>query len=428
MLSVLKEMNDKGVFTLLGIENDLNNIIKNINSEEGLSSFLPNIQKYIKSLDVEYKYIYDISLNKNLQDFCDKFQFEMFNLYASRVITKGFIYEKNISFNKAGECKFGISSDIDVKFTLYERKLLKIINHYYINLRADEKYKDSNFVYIPISKLKLMFLENINSLALRNVIIETCKRLNSKKVYWNMNNTMYSKTKELKKKKILNGDNEKIVDITILYLPRNHKNNKQGYVNSILGIICKISNFMKLRYELKHIDNNFPVSALKSAYLDFVIIEKLVFLNHIYKIKNSAKLKVLDNKKIRVKVKNEIISTIRHTYVKSLADLTREIYFYDNQQSLITYFTKICNEPNSKRRLTEVLDSISRVSYILCRCNKCVVEIIVRNKVVKIISENKIINGKGICNEILTIVGKRATKGQVIKFFKNGEIAIKITL
>lgn len=428
MLKIIKEMQSKGVFSLLPTEKDLSNIIKNINDGVELNSTLCIIQNYIKSLDLEYKYIYDVSLNRSLQDFCDKFQFEMFDMYTSKQITKGTIYEKNLSFNKAGECKFGISSDEDVKFTLYERKLLKIINHYYINLKTNEKYKDNDFVYIPIDKLKLMFLENINSLVFRNIIIETCERLNSKKIYWSMVNTIYSKTKDLKKKKILNGENDKIVDITILYLPRNHKTNKQGYVNSILGIICKISNFMKLRYELKHIDNSFPMCALRYKYLDFIIIEKLVFLNHIYKIKNSAKLKTLENKRLKVKVKNEIISTIHHTYIKSLTDLTREIYYYEDQQTSITYFTKICNEPNSKRRLIEILDSISRVANILYKHDKCVIEIIVRNKTIKIISENKILNGNDIFNEILKIIGKITIKGQVVKFFRDGEIALKITL
>lgn len=434
MLKTLKEMQEKGVFKLISYSDmDLDAFINNATSEEEIEQNLSIIQNYIKNLDSEYSYIYNVPISKHISDFCDKFQFTMFDMYTSNLITKGTIYEKDLNFNKGGICKFGISSNDNVKFTIQERKLLKLINHHYIKLR--EKNNNSDIIYIPLDKLKSIYAVDVNNLAFRNSIVETCIKLNNKQVYWDMENTKYYKTKDLKHKKLSRGNKEKLVDITILYLPRLHQKNKNGYVNSIMGIICNVNNFMKLRYEIKHIGNDFPTDSLRCKYLDFVIMEKIIFQLNLNNRKNSGKLKTLEERNLPDKVKDEITFKIKNEYKKTLVDLTRELYYYDNGEQIFeTYFSKICNEPNSKRRIVEIINSLARVALLLYENNHLCIKLYIKNKLVNIITKSKsdtsieVIDGKKIYDNISNLINKDLYRGQVIKFLRDGEIGVYIKL
>lgn len=437
MLNTLKEMQAKGIFKLIPYSTmDVDTFIKNATTENEIISNLSSIQDYIKKLDDEYTYVYDIPTNKYISDFCDKFQFTMFDMYNNSVKINGIVNKIDIDFNGGGIATFGIYSDDSIKFTIHERKLIKLINHHYIKLKAIENNNPER-IYIPLEVLKSIYPVGVNHLELKTSIEETCKKLNSKQIYWDMDNTKYNKTKNLEKKKLNIGKEESLVNITILYLPRLHKTNKSnGYVNSIMGIICEVNNFMKLRYELKHIGNEFPTEALRSKYLDYVITEKIVFYLNLTNRKNTGKLKTLETQKLPNTVKDQITSKLSKEYQKALVDLTRELYYYDKEeQTSDTYFSKICNEPNSKRRIIEVINSIARVALLLYNCNHdYILKLYCRNKHIAVLTGNKdtklveVRDGEIIYEQISNSISKNLSKGQIIKFLRAGEISIRIRL
>lgn len=437
MLKTLKEMQERGIFKLIPSSDlDIDTFIKGATTEDEIISNLLSIQRYIKKLNDEYTYTCNVPTSQYISDFCDKFQFTMFDMNINSEKLNGNVCVKDIDFNQGGVATFGISSEDSINFTIQERKLIKLINHYYIKLKSSETNITERF-YIPLEVLKTLYPEGVNHLVLKTSIEETCTQLNKKKVYWDMANTRYNKSKSLEKKKLNSGESESLVDITILYLPRTHKTNKKdGYVNSILGIFLNVTNFMKLRYEIKHIGNIFPSNAFRSKYLDFVITEKVVYQLNLNTRKNNGKLGKLEQQRLPDKVIDEISSKLKTSYKKTLADLTRELYYYDKGvQTVDTYFSKICNEPNSRRRILEVIDSIARVALMLYNNNhNCKLAICCRNKLIHVLTTNKdskiveTLDGNIISERILNTIGKSSSNGQILKFLRDGEISIYIRL
>lgn len=293
--------------------------------------------------------------------------------------------------------------------------------------------KDLEYFYIPLETLKLLYSNGVNHLELRNSIEETCKKLNNKQIYWDMTNTKYYVSKHLDSKKLDTSEAESLVDITILYLPRLNKTNKKdGYVNSIVCIICKVNKFMKLRYELKHIGNTFPTETLHSKYLDYIIMEKIIYQLNLKSKKRKGKLKTLETQKLPDKAKDEITAALNNTFKKTLVDLTMELYYYDKDiQSSDIYFFKICNEPNFKRRFIEIINSIARVALMLYSSNyNYKLTLYCRNKYINVLTRSKdgksveIIDGEKIYEQIESICNKQLSKGKVNRFFRAGEIGI----
>lgn len=431
MLKTLKKMQEKGIFTLMNDDMNLDTLIKNAKTDEDIKNNISDIQDYIKDLHNECDYMYSIRyVGNHISDFCDKFHYEMFETYMSNLITNGVIYEKEISFGDAGVCKFGLSSSGSVKFTLEERKLIKLINHVYLNVRNE--YYNPNVIYISLEKLKTLYSLDKNNLEFKESIIETCTKINSKRIYWNMENTRYNKTKGLKEKKLNAGKNEPIVDITIIYQPREHKSGINGKVNTIKGILCRVSNFMKLRYELSHICNNFPTISLRSSYLDFIVMERIIYHLHIIGMSNSLKVKALQDRSKTKEVKKSLKKNIRDEFKKKLIDLAREVYYYhDREQTTKDYFSKILNEPNSKRRIEELITSLATISEILYEYGYNS-QLLIRGKAVDFTNldneKRKIKKANVICDEMLNSVKNVSKRGQLIKYLKDGEIEFFVKL
>lgn len=426
MLKTLKEMQQRGVFKLFPNDTDINGLITNAKSDEDIKSHLPIIQTYIKNLDIQYTLKYDVSINPSISDFCDKFQYTMFDMYMDSTITNGYIYEKDISYGSAGVGKFAISSDDSIKFTLLERKLIKLINHYYIKLKSTDHFTDEYF-YIPLNKLKSMYVPDTNNLVLKESLIETCDKLNNKKVYWNMSPTQYANHKKFKEQKLVVGKNENLVDITIIYQPREHEKGIDGKVNTIKGILCKINKFMELRYLLRQISNDFPAECLRKNYLDFVIMEKIIYQLNIINANNAKRIKVLEDPKTVKAVKDVVKKKVKNQYKKKLVDLASELYYYDTEQTSKDYFTMILTEPNSKRRIMELLNSLISVAQLLDSHNKQALSIIVKKKAISLFDgSSKLKKPDVVYNEMLDVINKREQRGQVLRYLRDGEIEIII--
>ena len=432
MLEILKEMQRKGVFKLFPCDEDIEGMIQDAVSDAEIIPKLKPIQDYIKSLDVKLKLDYDVPINKEISDFYDKFQYTIYDMYIGGVIKdpKKCIYQKELDFGKnVGNGAFGISSELSIKFTLEERKLFKLINHYYIKLRSNEYYKN-DLIYIPFEKLKLIYANDVNNYLLKTSIVETCTNLNAKQVYWNMENTRYNKTKKLREHKLSVVKGDGLVDITIIYNPREHAAGIDGKVNTIKGILCRVTNFMKLRYEIKQISNSFPTECLRSKYLDFVLMDKLIFRLNLANANNAPRIKKVQSQSTPKKINEAINKKIVSKYIVNLVDLSREIYYYDNEQSSTDYFSKMLSEPNVKRRLLEFIGSLANVALMLRgSTNSYATYISFRGKAVMLYSKDrKSVPAKDIYEEILNILGNRETKGKVFKFFQDGEISLKIKL
>lgn len=432
MLETLKQMQVKGIFKLFPSDLDIDTLVNNANTEEDIKNYLKEIQDYIKSLDVKYRLDYGITIGNTLSDFSDKFQYEMFNMYIGGIIKdpKVQIHQKDISFgDKAGTGVFGISSETGVKFSIEERKLLKLINHYYIKLKSNGNFNDSQF-YIPFDNLKLMYVEDVNNLLLKTSITETCSRLNDKLVYWNMENTRYNQSKKLKDKKLSVIKGDKLVDITVIYQPREHAKGIDGKVFTIKGILCKITSFMKLRYEIKQIYNYFPTKCLRSKYLDFAIMEKTSYHLNILTATNAPRIRQLQNDKTPKKLKQVLDNNLVSRYKVSLVDLARSIYYYDAEQTSTDYFSKMLNEPNVKRRLVEFIGAVVNVCLMISSTHNYKGSgILLNGKAVKILDDKKNrISTEEIYNEILNMINSRERKGQVFKHFSDGELFMVIKM
>lgn len=103
MLNILKEMQSKGIFKLLAYSaKDIDTLIKNATTETEIIQHLTEIQNYIKQLNDEYTYTYNVTTNKHISDFCDKFQFTMFDMDVNSTKLNGSVYTKDIDFNQGG--------------------------------------------------------------------------------------------------------------------------------------------------------------------------------------------------------------------------------------------------------------------------------------------------------------------------------------
>ena len=354
MLQTLKTMQKQDIFKLFP-NDDLGNYIKNAHTDDDVEPIYDDIQRYLKDMDRRLTHLHSVSLVSHVSDFSDKLSYEMFDMrFTYSKCSNGSIYQKEITYGKAGNFDFGIEM-FNSTFSLNERKLLKLINHYYISLMSKNTFEDDYF-YIPLASLKYVFT-NKNNFKMKEDIVSTCEDINRKTIYWDFSKTRYKK--KLDASKLCIGQKEKLVDINILYLPKKNKSGIDGKSVEIKGIICKISNFMKMRYSLKQISNRFPVKSLGLDYLGFAIAEKIDYRLNM--------LNFSDTKKKKYSKEN---SNVKTEYLKNLRELLDEIYVYKHgKQQRDTYLSIIFNEPNSQQSIIKfidaLLDALNNLSEVL---------------------------------------------------------------
>ena len=425
MLKLLKEMQKQGIFKMEPDDNDLDGIIRNAICNDEVEIHLTEIQEYIRRLNMELSSKYSVPVADSISDFYDKFNYELFDLpFTKETIDGGKVYKKNITFGKAGIGQLGLSSQGDIKFRLDERKLLKLANHHYIKLKMKEFYDDKYF-YIPLEHLKAMY-SIANNKVLKDSIIEVCKRINDKQVYWALNNTKYRK---LKKNKLDTGKKVPLLDITIVYLPKKHQKGINGFSYEIKGLLCKVTSFMKMRYQIKQIANMFPVTCLKSNYLEYVITDKIIYqLNILHANNQHHEKRVSRVKPFSVNTRKSIEQKIKSEYDKNLGDLAREIYLYkNNTQHASNYLYQILNTPNSKRQILEFLEAVKNsteaITMIVPTHRP---SFVVRNREVFFDGKNGKKNIEDIYQEIFKIIDKNETRGRFQNILRDGEVKLRI--
>lgn len=404
MMDKLKEMVKGGIFNLL--PNDGLSTI--ITSAKDVADVIPksdDIEMYLRNLSQQLENEHNIALSRSISSFYDKFSSEMYDMKFTCTNSSNGIYQKDISYRDAGTFSFGIDM-CSSTFTLEEIKLLKLINHYYIALSNKDNFKDT-YIFIPFSSLRIIF-PKVNNVKLKSKIVETYSLINSKNVYWDFSKTRYSKN--LSEKKLCTGKHEKITDITALYL---FKNTKSGYVAEMKGIVCKISNFMKLRFELKQISNNFPTDNLKCNYLGFLIAEKIQYQLHL---------------RMKKKKKATISTT---TYLRNLV---KEMYVYKNgKQCNKTYLYHIMNDANSKVSILKLLESIIIVLSNLSSTMNFDSYLKVQNKNIDLTNyiqgmKDGAVSANKLYKSILDEHGKFIKKDRVRYLINAGEISLIINI
>lgn len=335
MVDTIKIMQKQGIFKLFPNDN-LDQLITLASSESDITSQYDSIKRYLKNLIDYLSYEHNVVLGGKISDFKDKFSYEMFDMVSTCTNNSNGIYQKETSYGKAGNASIGIDM-FNASFSLEERKLLKLINHYYISLMNKDGFHEEYF-FIPMEALKLVF-PKVNSPMLKKKIIDACTRLNSKTIYWDFSKTKYNKRSIFNNLNV--GNKEKLLDINILYFPTLNKNSSNGVAIEIKGIICRISKFMRLRFKLGQISNRFPIENMSCNYLAFIIAEKIDYRLHMLKIGTGNK---------------------KGDYKVDLRDLTEEIYvYYNHKQQRDTYLSRILNEPNSKDNILKLFEAIITV-------------------------------------------------------------------
>lgn len=279
VLEVFKEMQEKGIFTMLRPDNNLDILIKNAVTYNDIAKEIPTIKEYVKDLEFELSTSFNVSISENLSDFNDKIQDEIYNIYLEAQEVKTKIYQKELDNGQhVGISTLGLknrnadkNNDVDVRFTLEERKILKLINHYYLSLNP--KKNDVTYFFIPMNQLKIIFKNTCNHKLIKDSVIVNCKRLQNKVVYWNYSKTAFAKSKKLIDKRLDISKGSSLVNITLLFAPYDKNNNLE-----LRGIACKVNKFMKLRLALNQFSNLFPTRAIKANYLEYVMISKMIYL------------------------------------------------------------------------------------------------------------------------------------------------------
>lgn len=331
MLNTLKTMQKQGVFEFNSFGKSLNEVIEKAQSLDGLSNCMKDVKRYITDLEKTLSISYNVSVGNTINDFYDKIYFELFEMYLAPCSAKTKLYQKKVSYGKAGDFILGLKSNKldDVKFTLEERKLLKLINHYYIILAGQNRITDDYF-YIPAKQLSIIFSPGINHKVVKDAIISNCERLRDKRVEWDFTKTTYMK--RFTSKSLSQGKNIRLANIIPLYLPTGDK-------VQFMGIICKVNKFMKLRYELGQISSSFPTSILQGSYLEFIIAEKVVFHMRLSKNKRNG------------------------SFSKTLSDMANEIYYYTKKgQCYYSYLTALREDKHKPRELKKFLEAFTKVA------------------------------------------------------------------
>lgn len=412
MLDVLKDMQKQGIFKLLPNEN-LDDAICRVTTPVDIDVLYDSIQKYLKRLYNDLKYRHNITLGSTLSDFKDKFSYVMYDMPFRCTNHSNGIYQSEITLGEAGNGSFGIGM-LSSKFNLEEMKLIKLINHYFISLSNKSSFSD-DYIFIPIDTLRLIF-PKVNNIKLKEKIISTCKLLNSKSLYWDLSKTRY--VDKLKEGKLYSGNNERLVSINILFFPKKNKNGVNGEATEIKGIICRTTNFMKMRLVLGQISNRLPIGCLNCNYLSFMISEKIDY--RLNMIKQGSKKKKNDN-----------------NFDKKLRDLLDEIYLYrNNSMQSDTYLYQIMNEVNSKANIFKIFEAIITSLNNLSNNIDLTPLLIVKGKKIKLVKYMDRINNAGssevynaiddLYEEIDNSADAAFNQAKVMRLIANGHISLMI--
>ncbi len=374
VLEVLKEMQKQEIFTILKSGTHLDKIINEASGYEDISSSIQDIKEYINDLEDEFTSSRTVSIGVTLAGFNDKFQYELHNMYLAPFNQKEKMHVLETDYGKDNPFTIALKSD-DVRFTLEERKLIKLINHYYINLKTDDKLKDKMF-YIPINDLKRIYPETINHKIIKEGIITACERINGKRISWDLSKTRYAtnKSTNLKELKLDVGKNIKLVSITPIYSQYDKKYNLE-----LKGILCKTNKFLDLRFKLKQISYLFPTEGLRGDYLSYSITE--MFTYHM-NLKNNKK---------------------RGYVTKLLRDVANEIYYEeDGFPTHKPYWSIIKNSQHKQRKLLDLLSGLTNTSYYLTlnKNYKSIGYIVANTVPIKVLHNGKQRETKMILNEL----------------------------
>lgn len=394
ILEVFKEMQKHGVFTILKSGISLDKIIYDATSYNDISSSIQDIKIYINDLEDEFVSNRSVSIGTTLAGFNDKFQYELHNMYLAPFNQKEVMYILETDYGKDNPFTIGLKGD-DVRFTLEERKLLKLINHYYINLKTDDKLKDK-MLYIPISDLKRLFPGTTNHKKIKDSIIIACERVNNKRVSWDLSKTRYATNKgtNLRELKLDVGKNVKLANITPVYSQYDKNCNIE-----LKGIMCKVNKFLDLRFKLKQISYLFPTESLRGDYLSYSIME--IFIYH---------MNLRNNKK-------------RGYVTKLVKDVASDIYCIENDLPTFTnYWSMIKSDAHKQRKLVGLLSAFSNVSYYLStnKNYKSVGYFEINSISIRALTNNKEPrDGNTIYNELCIAVGKdRQQLTSIINFLR----------
>lgn len=404
MLKKLKEMQQFNVFKLQPYDIDLDTIIAEAKNEEDIKGHLEEIKDYVKELDRTYSIDYNVPIGTTIYDFNDKFSYELFEIYLAPINAKTGIHHKETSFGrKCGNGYLGLSSS-NTSFNLLERKLLKIVNHYYINLKGMPTFKDNVF-YIPMKQLARMFTDGINKNVIKSSIIDTIGRLNEKKIYYDLSKTYYCKsTKDremkIKDRKLHSCNGEPLLALCPFYQPR-------GKYLSLTGIVCKVNKLMQLRYTLKQISSYYPSALLSNNYLSFVIASKMVYHMNMKTNKKKGYIK------------------------KELSSLLGELYEYNKDKQLSTTYLKIMRDDRHKpREQLKLLSSLVDIAAAFATNGSASpsLYLLIDNKKIRLI--DKLGNprtAEEVYNDIFKILSTQNYKGDVLSAIIIGRICFKVS-
>ncbi len=370
MLEKLLQMSNYGIFDIMN-RNDIKQIINDCKNDEDVKQNLDEIQSYIKFLDATKSR--KVLFKTKISDFCDKFQDELF--YISKrsdfITSSSGIYQKELSYGNGGTFNIGIKK-ANSYFHIYERKLLKLVNHYYIM----SKQNDEKEFYIPLSSLRYLFSSDINNYVMKEEIIKAVESLNSKNIYWDFSNSRLDKSKKLNENNLTVGKDEPIVDLQIVYLPREHENGKNKTTNTILGIYGRETSFMKMRYLIKQIYNKYPTSELRLNSLGYDLCECVLYKLAMLENGRDRRITKITDNALSTKVKKSIGKKLKNNIKKSLNELFSVLYYDTGESYGDSYYQKFVTEPNQKRTIKTMLKSMTEVSAILyheCRCTPVIV-------------------------------------------------------
>lgn len=412
MLDKVYEMIDYGILKDTNNLKELKNSHLQIN-DDLIIPYINNIQDDLKS--------YILGFNNDnvfsqgcLSGFSDKISSILFSLDLQRdALYEGAALKIEIPYGGAGSFYFGLNKST-CNFDLVERKLIMLINHYYIS-NYDEKYTE---YFIPYDHLRLLFNNN-NSRFINDKLEDAVLSLNSKRVFWNADNERLNKTKKFKSKGIATGRNEKLVDLQILYNPIIVKD-KISY--SILGISFKETNFMKFRYSIKNIWNHYSFDFLKCNDQEFDMLNYLYYRYIIYSFKNEQKKNYWINNKASNKYKKKVIDSIHNNYSKTFIELMNSLYTFINNKKVTVHYS-LCYKPNKKRTLICFLKVLLNVASILKKDN-ILIGIYCEKKLVY--DANNAQDEQDLLSKIESYIDSNYKFEDIYKLINNGSLTIKV--
>lgn len=384
MLEILKEMQEQGIFKLCPTDVDLDTLINEASTNDDIVKYIEDIKSYINCLCDELESRYSVSIGNAISDFYDKFNYELFNIYLQPGNVRTGVYQKEMDYKTGGSASVGLKST-DIKFTLEERKLIKLVNHYYISLKSKDNFDDKMF-YIPNEQIKRMFSVGKNHKDIKDTLVETCKRISDKQIFWDFKETKYKKRI---KQYVTCNRGMKLLDLVIIYQLWGTKGSL-----CIKGVLCRVNSLLNLRYSLNQMSYKFPTACLSEKYLEYVISDRILYYIH---------LKMKRNK--------------NGYWIKTLKEFTQEIYSYDTNKPLaISYYDAMKRDKHKPREQEKLLKAIIKTTECYATNHqyfKCKFYLVVKD--VPIILNGK--NFETLYEEIIKTFGEPRAMQEVFNLY-----------